>query len=210
MLISKTSNLIKQSTFRDVTTGFFNQWKVLPRSGLWRVISMEFLRSFLRRHSRGNQWWRRVISTFFSGSTVDWLYSGIRIRKVANLLVQISCTVILGRFNSNDIGNFIWGRFLDTLIQWMHSRGLRPGSKKCSEHMNNWQYLSSGDLEQNELFPKSESWGFLFALKGLCHPTRMREPMKTNLKKSARLFQVLSEILEGCFYLSKSQSSFDS
>ena len=47
-------------------------------------------------------------------------------------------------------------------------------------------------------------------LKGLCHPTRTREPMKTNLKKSARLFQVLSEILEGCFYLYKSQPSFDS
>ena len=34
-------------------------------------------------------------------------------------------------------------------------------------------------------------------LKGLCHPTRMREPMKPNLKKSGRLFQVVSEILEG-------------
>ena len=44
-------------------------------------------------------------------------------------------------------------------------------------------------------------------LKGLCHPTRMRKPMKTNL---GRLFQVMSEILEGCFYLSKSQPSFDS
>ena len=50
----------------------------------------------------------------------------------------------------------------------------------------------------------------LFPLKGLCHPTRMREPMKRNLKKTAQLFQVVSEILEGCFYLSKSQSSFDS
>ena len=30
-----------------------------------------------------------------------------------------------------------------------------------SEHMNNWQYLSLGDPEQNELFPKSKSWGFL-------------------------------------------------
>ena len=50
---------------------------------------------------------------------------------------------------------------------------------------------------------------FCFVLKGLCHPTRMREPMKTNLKKSARLFQVVLEILEGCFYLSKSQPSFD-
>ena len=47
-------------------------------------------------------------------------------------------------------------------------------------------------------------------LKGLCHPTRMRELMKTNLKKTAQLFQVVSEILEGCFYLSKSQPSFDS
>ena len=37
------------------------------------------------------------------------------------------------------------------------SRGLRPGSKMCSEQMNNWQYLSIGDLEQNELFPKSKS-----------------------------------------------------
>ena len=44
-------------------------------------------------------------------------------------------------------------------------------------------------------------------LKGLCHPTRMRKPMKTNLKKSARLFQVLSEILEGCFYLNLSHRS---
>ena len=50
----------------------------------------------------------------------------------------------------------------------------------------------------------------IISLKGLCHPTRMREPMKTNLKKLARLFQVLSEILEGCFYLPKSQPSFDS
>ena len=47
-------------------------------------------------------------------------------------------------------------------------------------------------------------------LKGLCHPTRMRELMKTNLKKTAQLFQVVSEILEGCFYLSKSQPSLDS
>ena len=45
-------------------------------------------------------------------------------------------------------------------------------------------------------------------LKGLCYPTRMCEPMKTNLKKSA-FFQVVSEILDGCIYLSKSQPSFD-
>ena len=39
----------------------------------------------------------------------------------------------------------------------IYSRGLRPGSKVCSEHMNDWQYLSLGDQEQNEFFPKSKS-----------------------------------------------------
>ena len=32
---------------------WFNQSEELPRSGWWRVISMEFLRSFLRRHLAG-------------------------------------------------------------------------------------------------------------------------------------------------------------
>ena len=27
--------------------------------------------------------------------------------------------------------------------------------------MDYWQYLSLGDLEQNEFLPKSKSWGFL-------------------------------------------------
>ena len=38
------------------------------------------------------------------------------------------------------------------------SRVLRPGSNVCSEHMNDWQYLSQGDLiEGNEFFSKSKS-----------------------------------------------------
>ena len=37
------------------------------------------------------------------------------------------------------------------------SRGLRPGSKVCSEHMNDWQFLSLGDLELKEIFPESIS-----------------------------------------------------
>ena len=48
------------------------------------------------------------------------------------------------------------------------------------------------------------------ALKGLCQPRRMRELVKTKLKKSTVRFRFLSEILEGCFYLFKSQPSFDS
>ena len=43
-------------------------------------------------------------------------------------------------------------------------------------------------------------------LKGLCQPKRWK---KTNLKKSTGRFQLLSEILEGCFYLFKSPPSFD-
>ena len=34
-------------------------------------------------------------------------------------------------------------------VRFSNSRGLRPGSKVCSEHMNDWQYLSLGDLKQN-------------------------------------------------------------
>ena len=34
------------------------------------------------------------------------------------------------------------------------SKGLRLVSKVCSEHKNDWQYLSLGDLEENEIFPK--------------------------------------------------------
>ena len=35
---------------------WFNQSEAQPRSGKWRVISMEFLRWFLRRHLAGIQW----------------------------------------------------------------------------------------------------------------------------------------------------------
>ena len=41
-----------------------------------------------------------------------------------------------------------------------YSRSLRPGSKVCSEHIDDWQYLSLGDQEQNEGFPKGKSSGF--------------------------------------------------
>ena len=40
------------------------------------------------------------------------------------------------------------------LIIFVFSRGLRPGTKKCSD-INDCQYLSLGDLEQNEFFSKS-------------------------------------------------------
>ena len=40
----------------------------------------------------------------------------------------------------------------EDVSQYAFSRGLRPGSKVCSE-----RYLSLGDLEENEFFPKSKS-----------------------------------------------------
>ena len=40
--------------------------------------------------------------------------------------------------------------------------------------MDYWQYLSLGDLEQNEFLPKSKSWGFLVTqrLVMITWPTR--------------------------------------
>ena len=37
------------------------------------------------------------------------------------------------------------------------STGLRLWSKVCSEHVNDWQYLTLRDLEENEVLPKGES-----------------------------------------------------
>ena len=45
---------------------WFIQSQELPRSGCWYVISMEFLRTFLRRHFAGNKWQRRKITSVFS------------------------------------------------------------------------------------------------------------------------------------------------
>ena len=44
----------------------------------------------------------------------------------------------------------------------------------------------------------------LRVLKGAMSPHTHARANENKLKKSARLFQVVSEILEGCFYLSKS------
>ena len=68
---------------------------------------------------------------------------------------------------------------------------------------------SKEDVSERRASAGSEEFSLLICLgvtkfeflKWLCHPWRMHKPMKTNLKKSTRLFQVLSEILEGCFYL---------
>ena len=51
----------------------------------------------------------------------------------------------------------VWWSYDPILMVW----GLRSGSKVCSKHMNDWQYLSLEDLEKNLFFPKSKSWGFL-------------------------------------------------
>ena len=44
-----------------------DQLETLPRSGKWRVISMEFLRSFLGRHLEGKPVVGRQMSAVFSG-----------------------------------------------------------------------------------------------------------------------------------------------
>ena len=50
------------------------QSETLPIFGYWRVISMEFLRSFLRRHLAGKPVVARQMSAVFSGSQVLQLH----------------------------------------------------------------------------------------------------------------------------------------
>ena len=59
----------------------------------------------------------------------------------------------------------------------MNSSGLMSGSKACSENMNDWQYISLGDLEQNEFFSPKVNLEVLFTLTFnhdhvTCHVTR--------------------------------------
>ena len=72
-------------------------------------------------------------------------------------------------------------------------RGLRPGSKVCSEHMNDWQYLSLGDLEQNEFFPKVNLEAFfclnvLLWSRDLSHNPNLK--MKRIVELAANLYFV--------------------
>ena len=48
--------------------------------------------------------------------------------------------------------------------------------------MNDWQYLSLGDLEQNEFFPKSKSWGFVVPQR-LIMVTDMSHVQQFEMKK---------------------------
>ena len=55
----------------------FDQSEALPRSGKWRVNSMEFLRLFLRRHF-GAGWWRRIMSAVFSDYIIPSIHHSSR------------------------------------------------------------------------------------------------------------------------------------
>ena len=68
----------------DLLIGFlareicYNQEEALPRSGWWRITSMEFLRSYLRGHfaeKEQDEWWRREMSAFFSGYKTSFTFS---------------------------------------------------------------------------------------------------------------------------------------
>ena len=61
-------------------------------------------------------------------------------------------------------------------------KGLRPGSKVCSEHMDDWQYLSLGDLEQNEFSTKVNLEVF-FCLNGSLWSRDMSRDQKLKMKE---------------------------
>ena len=58
-------SLRKQPAFRDTTTGFPAKWRLMNER---RKPSMEFLRSFLRRHFAG----KRVLASRNVGLIADW------------------------------------------------------------------------------------------------------------------------------------------
>ena len=83
--------------------------------------------------------------------SVKWLAAWALLKSYLNLFVLMFCSFC-----------FVFPSISFFFLCFMgFSRSLRPGSKVCSEHKNDWQYLSLGDLQQNEFFPKSKSWGFL-------------------------------------------------
>ena len=68
----------------------FDQSEALPRSGKWRVNSVEFLCLFLRRHFAGL--WRRIISAVFSDYIIPCIHHSSRTisaQEIAQLLYNI-------------------------------------------------------------------------------------------------------------------------
>ena len=58
----------------DKIKQFFNQSEALPRSGQRHIISIEFLRLFLRCHFREKQWWHHNVSCFVR---LNWFRIGL-------------------------------------------------------------------------------------------------------------------------------------
>ena len=71
-------SLRKQLAFRDTTTGFPATWRLMNERP---QPSMEFLRSFLRRHFAGNECWRREMSAWL---LIGLLYVSVRTDVVAS------------------------------------------------------------------------------------------------------------------------------
>ena len=103
------------------------------------------------------------------------------------------CISLTAKMNAPGIPSWGWGgnQMIDALHAVLFPREIQLYAD-CHLQVSFWSCLLElrKDVFQRRMF-----------LKGLCHPWHMREPMKTNLKKSTRLFQVLLEILDSCFYL---------
>ena len=85
--LESASYWLKQLPSRD------DRPQVLLRPGEWKVISMEFLRSFLRRHIAGKlvtEWWRREISTISQATIFH--------PRIKPVLQQISLLQVAGNY----------------------------------------------------------------------------------------------------------------
>ena len=68
-----------------------------------------------------------------------------------------------------------------------YSRGLKPGSKGCSEHMNDWQYLSLGDLDKMNFFSPKENLEIFLCLNVSLWSSDISRDQKLKMKEISEL-----------------------
>ena len=117
--LESASYWLKQLPSRD------DRPQVLLRPGEWKVISMEFLRSFLRRHIAGKlvtEWWRREISTISQATIFH--------PRIKPVLQQISLLQVAGNYCTTAT-KFVYNVLCTDPRKWGHSSCKTDLSSVC-------------------------------------------------------------------------------
>ena len=140
------------ATFLIEATSWFV--RLLRRTSPLLHLSQHWRKSTCKQQWRGRSTVARLAADLAPPSkcperSVKWL-AAWALKSYLNLFVLLFCSFC-----------FVFPSVSFFLCFMGFSRSLRLGPKVCSEHKNDWQYLSPGDLQQNEFFPESKCWGFL-------------------------------------------------